>query len=143
METRGYLTINDRTDGWGAGVDENAQPTRDATPEALATRLARDLSARTTGNPTSTPDTDDRSAGYGGAWEEAPVAIGVDYDLEVTGSAVPLDSNDADAASANRSVKAATVSDLVAPGIETVGSIVDRTDGWGHTSGSQSDRKDS
>lgn len=157
METRGYETINDRTSGWGPGVDGDAQPDADATPEANATRLARTRVARQVGDPTVTPSTEDRKRGYGGDydatagagdygvvdWESSDETVGTDYALEYSGSNTALDDSHSEQSVSNRTAKALPTSDLVEPGIETVGSIVDRTSGFGHTDGSQSDRKDS
>ena len=46
METRGYETINDRSAGWGPGVDVNLQPDADAAVEATGTRLGKQLKER-------------------------------------------------------------------------------------------------
>lgn len=157
-ETRGYQTINDRTDGWGPGVDEDLQPDADAAKESTATRVARLKVARKSGNAGVTPDTHDRTRGKGGEfdptdgadggydvkdWEGSDATVGTDYDVEYTGSNTNMGTTGTDVLATGRTAKALPTSDLVEPDIETVGSIVDRTSGWGHEDGSQADRKDS
>jgi len=154
METRGYETINDRTSGWGHS--DGTQPTADPAAETTDDRLERQYLTREKGVATSNPDNKDRLRGKGGtfvatggaddgygvkAWEGSDTAVGTGYDITVSGTNV--DQKDtSEEASANRTALALPTSDLVEPGIETVGSIVDRTDGWGHSTGTQTDRKD-
>lgn len=78
-ETRGYETINDRSDGWGPGVDGEDQPTADATPEDAATRVARALAERKTFAESPDPAIVDRSVGYGGTFD--PTAGAGDYGI--------------------------------------------------------------
>jgi hypothetical protein len=160
-ETRGYETINDRTDGWGPGVDAEAQPDADASAEAVATRLARLRKARKDAEAGVNSDIADRTEGAGGAfdatagaddgygvkaWEESPLDVGANRDLDVaTGSNTALGTSDSEATVTGRTATALPTSDLVPDTyerVETVGSIVDRTEGWGHASGTQNDRKD-
>ena len=134
-ETRGYQTINDRTDGWGPGVVENDQPTADATPEAKTTRWGRSRVARVSSKPNVTDTA---------------------YNFELTGTVATSGSNTAlgsshpEVAVTNRTSTALPTSAVAANRDaladervdNTVGSIVDRTDGWGHSAGTQNDRKD-
>lgn len=111
-ETRGYETINDRTDGWGPGVDEDLVPTEDAEREPIEERVTREVkeyneptgSARPQAVATDTPDLLDREKGAGGdfdttagadegyrtdgpdeVWEDEDLDLGEDYDLTETG----------------------------------------------------------
>ena len=182
-ETRGYETIVDRTDGWGPGVVAEDQPDADAAKEVVATRVTRVLGARKQGTPGDTPDTDDRTRGYGGTfdpsdgadggydvkdWESSDEDLGVDYDVEYTGSNTARTATDTEASISVRSGLTTTagrtvdtratvlISDdtLDASGvIDDNGaarraevqrtSIVDRTDGWGHGDGNSAYRRDS
>lgn len=182
-DTIGAATIVDRVEGWGhtAASDTNRKDNAtwgnaagntitatDSSKEVTDDRADRLLITRKSGNPTDTPDTDDRSRGLGktidttkGAdlgyvaapkWEAGAVALGVDYDVEYTGSQVEYDeTSDSEFLASGRTSVALPTSDLVAPAtphnlyahadFDTVGSIVDRSAGWGHNKGSQTDRK--
>ncbi len=194
-DTIGYQTINDRTSGWGQGygdpqtgggvgtlgyVDPSLQPVADATPEATDDRADRLLNTagatvgigRLQGSPLESPDTQDRSHGFGGVfdptggadhgyrddtaediWDDENATIGTDSDVTYTGSAVEYDeTSDSEfqaTDSTGRTAEALPTSDvgphqadLADVAVDyTVGSIVDRTGGWGHNKGSQTDRK--
>lgn len=145
-ETRGYETIVDRTDGWGHS--EGTNPSADATPEVVADRVDRSLAARK-----SFKEAVDSSIADRGLTEQQFADAAADYKNGVfvdeagdpetgTGSNTEHTATDTAALASARTSTALPTSDLVEPGIETVGSIVDRTDGWGHEDGTQSDRKD-
>lgn len=116
-ETRGYLSIVDRTDGFGPGVVAEDQPSADATPEAFGDRGDRTLVRRTAQQADNQPDNADRSKGRGGSfdvtagadegyrtdgpdavWAAENETIGTDDELEAeTGYTVVLNSNHVDA----------------------------------------------
>lgn len=155
-ETRGYETINDRSDGWGPGVNPSIQPIADAPKEATATRAGRQLAARKSFEESPDPAIVDRTVGYGGEFDptegsgdygvgvaigdETPVSLAdpADYangvfvdengDPETgTGSNTYNNKDDNDfKSSARTSIKPSGALD------PTIGSIVDRTYGWGH-----------
>lgn len=151
-------------------VDPNAQPTADATPETLDERADRLLAARKQGDVSSDPDLTERSKGFGGEfdttagadngyrtsgpdaiWDAESESIGTSKDVTFTGSNTEYDetsdpefdvTNRTSVALPTSSVAAHRTSLEVVGNLNTVGSIVDRTDNWGHSAGSQSDRKD-
>lgn len=155
-ETRGYETINDRSAGWGPGVDPGAQPIADASKEVTATRAGRLLATRKSFEESPDPAIVDRTVGYGGEFDptggsgdygvgvaigdETPVSLadpadyanGVFVDEEGdpetgTGTNTAHTENDSDfKSSARTSTKPSGALD------PTIGSIVDRTYGWGH-----------
>lgn len=115
-ETRGYQTINDRTDGWGVGVVEADQPTADATPEATSARIGREVAVRN-----SDPVQVD------GAYETPPSDGEI---LTWDSSNTAKTTAHSDVAATNRTKQALKIDlDPVA------GSIADRTDGWGPDGG--------
>jgi hypothetical protein len=144
----------------------------DASKESTATRVARNLKARKTFKEASDPAIVDRTVGYGSAFDptagaggyvddledETPVSLpdAADYangvffdeagDAEAgTGSNTASSTTDTDALASGRTSVALPTSDLTPDAyerVETVGSIVDRTDGWGHSDASTADRED-
>jgi hypothetical protein len=138
--TRGAQTIVDRKEGWGHtdGTDAHRKDdgnrtaaivATDASKEATATRLGRLLKDRKDSAPTGVDDAD-RDLAYTDSTE---VAIQTS-DTEATMNGRPRETRDTvsldDSNATERAESAKT-------------SIRDRTDGWGHTDGSFTYRKDS
>lgn len=124
-DTRGFETINDRTDGWGPGVDESLQPDADATPESRNARITRLKKVRKKVKADNVPDTNDREKGAGGefdttagaddgyrtdgpsdVWDDESLTVGTDFDLEAeTGSNTTYAAGDAEVDSSQRASK--------------------------------------
>lgn len=155
-ETRGYETIADRTLTVAEIARGDALPAKDADPEDTATRAGKQLKARKSFEENPDPAIVDRTVGYGGEFDptggsgdygvgvaigdETPVSLAdpADYangvfvdengDPETgtgTNTANNKDDNDFKS-SARTSTKPSGALD------PTIGSIVDRTYGWGH-----------
>jgi hypothetical protein len=118
-ETRGYLSIVDRTDGWGPGVVAEDQPDSDAVAESRNARIAKTKVVRKRVQADDQPDNADRSAstvgdfdpsagadnGYGLAWDDG-LTIGTDNDLEAeTGSNTALSASHPDVDVSQRASK--------------------------------------
>lgn len=124
-ETRGYQTINDRTDGWGPGVDEELQPDADAAEESRNTRIAKLKKVRKRVQADDVPDHNDRTKGKGGeidvtagadngyrtdgpdaVWDDEDFDLGTDFELEAeTGSNTAYASTDAEIDGSQRASK--------------------------------------
>jgi hypothetical protein len=124
-ETRGYQTINDRTDGWGPGVDEELQPDSDAAQESRNSRIGRLKKVRKRAKAGTTPDNLDRTKGAGGefdttasaddgyrtdgpgdVWDNESLTLGTDFDLDAeTGSNTAYAAGDARVDSTQRASK--------------------------------------
>lgn len=163
----GAASIVDRREGWGhkSGTDINRKDddnwdsaivANDASPEDQATRLGKQLRVRNSFSETNDPaivdrvdgevtrqDIEDAKADYRNGIYVDKDGNNIVDDLEFDDADVTIPTNGTEALATGRTSTALPTSDLVPPGIDTVGSIVDRTDGWGHKDGTQGDRKDS
>lgn len=119
-DTHGYETINDRTSGWGP--EATTPPTADAAKEVVATRVGRAVEARASVAPA---DGVEPTWGTNTAMTTTSTEVSVDNRTKDARDTVNLD----DATVAKREEAERT-------------SILDRTSGWGHTSGTFTHRND-
>lgn len=120
VDTRGFQTINDRTDGWGHNVDEDLQPDADAAKQTTSDRVAKLKKERKVANVGVNPDTHDRSEGIGGVFDptrgsvngyldasdDEDLDIGEDFEIEVTGSDTARTVDDPEVSSFKRPAEA-------------------------------------